>query len=135
VVAIGEIGLDYDRTQFCSKEVQMEWFHRQLELARDTSLPVIFHNRNTDGDFERVVREKREMFTKGIVHSFTGDVEEMNSLVGLGLHIGINGCALKTEEGLAMATQIPLNRQVCRMPRLLVHYHHFAPPRHGMPPS
>lgn len=92
----------------------MEWFHRQLELARDTSLPVIFHNRNTDGDFERVVREKRDMFTKGIVHSFTGDVEEMKSLVGLGLHIGINGCALKTEEGLEMASQIPLNRQVRR---------------------
>lgn len=79
VVAIGEIGLDYDRTQFCSKEVQLVWFHRQLELARDSSLPVIFHNRNTGGDFERVVREKRDMFSKGIVHSFTGDVEEVTT--------------------------------------------------------
>lgn len=35
---------------------------------------------------------------------------QMKALVSLGLHIGINGCALKTEEGLAMAAQIPLDR-------------------------
>jgi len=112
VVAIGEIGLDYDRTQFCDKDVQMKWFLRQLELAKDVKLPIIFHNRNTGGDFERVVREHREDISGGVVHSFTGDVSEMQALCDLGLYIGINGCALKTEEGLEMARQVPLNRLV-----------------------
>lgn len=38
--------------------------------------------------------------------------EEMKTLVGLGLHIGINGCALKEEQGLKMAAAIPLDKLV-----------------------
>ncbi len=47
VVAIGEIGLDYDREQFCPRDIQLKWFQKQLALAQETKLPVIFHNRNT----------------------------------------------------------------------------------------
>ena len=32
----------------------------------------------------------------GLVHSFTGSLDEMRRLVALGLHVGVNGCSLKT---------------------------------------
>eukprot|EP00960_Hanusia_phi_P048744 759129-Hanusia_phi.AAC.8 len=83
VVAIGEIGLDYDREQFCSRDVQKKYFARQLQLAKTFHLPVIFHNRNTGvardvplclpvsrllsmtagGDFEKIVQEHRQEFS------------------------------------------------------------------------
>ncbi len=47
VIAIGEIGLDYDREQFCPRDIQLKWFQKQLALAQETKLPIIFHNRNT----------------------------------------------------------------------------------------
>lgn len=46
----------------------------------------------------------------GVVHSFTGSLEEMQQLVSLGLFIGLNGCSLKTEENLAVVKAIPLSR-------------------------
>lgn len=53
VVAVGECGLDYDRTQFCAPDVQRKHFVAQFQLAEDTKLPMFLHNRNTDGDFVR----------------------------------------------------------------------------------
>lgn len=44
------------------------------------------------------------------MHSFTGTMQEMHSLVSYGFSIGINGCSLKTEEGLQVVKSIPLDR-------------------------
>ena len=49
VVAVGEIGLDYywDEPE---RDVQKVWFERQMELARETKLPVIIHSRDAAKD-------------------------------------------------------------------------------------
>lgn len=57
-----------------------------------------------------MVRENRHKFPTGVVHSFTGDLEEMKELVEMNLFIGINGCSLKTEENLEVVKQIPVDR-------------------------
>lgn len=46
----------------------------------------------------------------GLVHSFTGTVDEMRELVALGLHVGVNGCSMKTEDNLEVVKAIPLDR-------------------------
>ncbi|KAI0565567.1 TatD related DNase [Gracilaria domingensis] len=110
VVAIGECGLDYDRTRFCSEERQLPGFVAQFSLAEATGLPMFLHDRNTRGDFLRVIEEHRSRFSAGVVHSFTGTIQEMQSYVGLDLYIGINGCSLKTSENLKVASAVPLDR-------------------------
>ena len=40
-------------------------------------LPMFLHDRNTDGDFLRVMTEHRSRICGGVVHSFTGTIEEM----------------------------------------------------------
>jgi TatD DNase family protein len=110
VGAIGECGLDYDRLHFCPAEVQQRYFTMQFALAKKHHLPMFLHNRNTNGDFERIVREHRGDFTEGVVHSFTGTTEEMTALIDMGLFISINGCGLKTPENLEVAKAVPLDR-------------------------
>ncbi|KAJ1729513.1 hypothetical protein LPJ61_003484 [Coemansia biformis] len=110
VVAVGECGLDYDRLQFADKAAQERVFMRHFELAEATGLPMFLHNRNTDGDFVRLVRENRHRFAGGVVHSFTGSADEARELLALGLFIGINGCSLKTEENLAVVRALPVDR-------------------------
>ncbi|KAF2004929.1 deoxyribonuclease tatD [Amniculicola lignicola CBS 123094] len=108
-VAFGEIGLDYDRLFLTPKEQQLKYFEAQLELAVEVQLPLFLHSRACSEDFERLLTPKLPQLPKGgLVHSFTGTVEEMQRLVQLGLDIGVNGCSMKTEENIAVVKQIPL---------------------------
>jgi TatD DNase family protein len=110
-VAFGEIGLDYDRLFLASKDAQLKTFEMQLEAAIRVQLPLFLHSRAAGEDFERLLGKKlSDLPRKGLVHSFTGTLEEMQRLVAMGLDIGVNGCSLKTEDNLAVVQQIPLDR-------------------------
>ncbi|RMZ92305.1 hypothetical protein DV736_g488, partial [Chaetothyriales sp. CBS 134916] len=110
-VAFGEFGLDYDRLFLSPKDVQLKYFQKQLELAVELQMPLFLHSRACSQDFERLLKVKLDQLPKrGLVHSFTGTLEEMQRLLDLGFHIGVNGCSLKTEENLAVVKEIPLDR-------------------------
>ncbi|KAL2073913.1 hypothetical protein VTL71DRAFT_11239 [Oculimacula yallundae] len=110
-VAFGEIGLDYDRLELCPKDIQLTAFSQQLSLAVDLQLPLFLHSRAAHADFLRLLSEHEDRLPKrGVVHSFTGSVEEMQELVASGWHIGVNGCSMKTEENCAVVKEIPLDK-------------------------
>lgn len=46
----------------------------------------------------------------GVVHSFTGTAAEAARLLQLGFYIGLNGCSLRTPDGLQVARSIPRER-------------------------
>jgi TatD DNase family protein len=110
-VAFGEIGLDYDRLFLSPKDVQLKYFELQLDLAEELHMPLFLHSRACSEDFERIISARRDKLPqKGLVHSFTGTVPELESLVKLGFDVGINGCSMKTEENLEAVKAIPLER-------------------------
>lgn len=110
-VAFGEFGLDYDRLFLSPKETQLKYFEKQMGLAVELQMPLFLHSRACHEDFERIMRANLDKLPKrGLVHSFTGTLEEMQSLVSMGFDVGVNGCSLKTEENLAVVKEIPLVR-------------------------
>ncbi|KAK0088176.1 hypothetical protein PV325_012843 [Microctonus aethiopoides] len=110
IVAIGEMGLDYDRLNFCPKDIQKKYFEMQLSLCSKLKLPMFLHCRNAYEDFVNILRKHKDKLTDGVVHSFDGNPEEANSILQLGLYIGINGCSLKTEDNLFAVTTIPSDK-------------------------
>lgn len=110
-VAFGEIGLDYDRLFLTPKEQQLRYFEAQLDLAVELGLPLFLHSRAASSDFERLLEARMARLPRrGLVHSFTGTVEEMRRMVELGLDVGVNGCSMKTEENVTVVREIPLDR-------------------------
>lgn len=114
VKAFGEIGLDYDRLHYSTKEQQNLMFKRQLEVYRsleNQNLPLFLHMRNACLDFIDIIGpfiDRGEIKKgNGVVHSFTGTQEDLERLLALGFFIGINGCSLKTDENLKVASLIP----------------------------
>ncbi|KAG9054876.1 hypothetical protein FS842_003913 [Serendipita sp. 407] len=117
-LAVGECGLDYDRLFFSGKEDQKKAFRAQLALAKKYHLPLFLHSRAAHLDFIALLIEA-EMHENGgqavggrggVAHSFTGTIEEMEELVGMGYYISVNGCSMKTEEQLEMVKRIPLDK-------------------------
>ena len=58
VVAVGECGLDYFR-DFSPRDAQLDAFKRQLDIAKDSGLPVFLHQRDAHDDFVEVARDYR----------------------------------------------------------------------------
>lgn len=110
VVAIGEIGLDYywrpkgAKKRELFKEKQKELLLKQLDLADDVGLAVIFHCRLAHNDLIEVLKERKKMKqkeAKGVVHSFVGSIEQARKYLKMGLYLGFNGMIFKTIEGIS----------------------------------
>jgi TatD DNase family protein len=91
VVAIGETGLDY-YYDHSPRDVQAEVLRAQLRLARETGLPIVFHQRDAFADFTAILREEWRPDMRGVVHCFTGTTHEAHTFVDeFGLYLGIGG--------------------------------------------
>ena len=90
VVAVGECGLDYFRN-FSPREAQLDAFRRQLDIARDTGLPVFLHQRDAHDDFVETLEPALPHLSQAVAHCFTGEHESLREYLAMGLYIGITG--------------------------------------------
>ena len=99
VVAIGEIGFDYyyrpkTKTKLAEfKQKQKENFLKQIDLAKELSLPVIFHCRMGHNDLIEVISQFSDL--KGVIHCFTGTWEQAQKYLETGFFLGFNGIIFK----------------------------------------
>jgi TatD DNase family protein len=96
VVAVGEIGLDFYRMH-SSREAQMSAFEAMLTLAEDRMMPVVVHCREAwQALAERLVPWARRVGQRlegqplGVLHYFSGSLEDAERYVGLGFLISVH---------------------------------------------
>jgi TatD DNase family protein len=112
VRAWGEIGLDFNR-MFSPPQEQEKWFIRQLHVSAACDLPVIFHERDTQGRFLDLLRAHFRPGRTGVVHCFSGSESERDAYLDRGLYIGITGIVTLKQRGSRLrrlAAQIPQDR-------------------------
>lgn len=90
--AVGEIGIDlyWDKTFL---KQQQEAFSRQIQLAKQYSLPINIHCRDAFDEVFDVLESEKGEGLYGIFHCFTGDFEQAQRAIGYGMKLGIGGVA------------------------------------------
>ena len=93
---------------YSPKDDQEKWFIRQLEIADRFSLPVIFHERDSNGRLLEIVRAHYRKDGQGVVHCFSGNRAELEQYINLGLYIGITGVLTLQERGADLRKLAPI---------------------------
>ncbi len=111
VVGLGETGLDfyYDNSP---REDQRTHFRAFIRLAQELNLPLSMHVRDAYGEAVRILGVEGGGQLRGVMHCFTGGVEEAQALLDLGLYISFSGIVtFKNAQALReVARRVPLDR-------------------------
>lgn len=129
VVAVGECGLDYFHAKdYCDdgiteeqyKDLQKETFYEILGFAREIDKPIIIHCRDAYDDLIEILSSygdnsdgaSAEIGVKGVVHCFSGNLQQAQQILNLGLYIGIT-CIVtfpNAKELQSIVAGLPLDR-------------------------
>ncbi len=112
LVAIGEIGLDYF-VEDGDRVAQQELFEAQLGIAAEAGLPVLLHVRKAHDQVQATLRRLR-FSGGGIVHAFSGSMQQAEHYMKLGFYISICGTVTydRATRIRGVAAKIPLQHMV-----------------------
>jgi len=107
-IAIGECGLDFSPNK-PSHDIQMHFFQAQLTLAKRHQKPLIIHAVKASDIALKTVSSYQGL--RGVVHGFSGSVQQANNWIDIGFYIGIGTRILHSnaKKVHALACQLPLN--------------------------
>ena len=90
IAAIGEIGLDYywDKE---NHEIQKKWFVRQMDLAKETGLPIIVHSRDAAKDTLDIMKAERADNLSGVIHCYSYSKVHAREYMNMGYYLGVGG--------------------------------------------
>jgi TatD DNase family protein len=130
VVAIGEIGLDYYR-DLSPRDMQRDMFRKQLRIALELGLPVTIHDRDSEGETLRILKEegmfdaaRTSLFppnpksglpdARVLLHCFSGTADEALAAIDVGATISIAGPVTykKNEKLREVAARVPLSHML-----------------------
>lgn len=113
--AIGEIGLDYYYNH-SPKEIQIQRFEEQLDLAARINKPIVIHCRDAEEDLvqclSRYTKKIKPENPPGIIHCFSGTEKFGRDCLALGFYISLSGILTfkKAEDIRNAVAQFPLDR-------------------------
>ncbi len=111
VIAIGETGLDYFRS-----EGDLSWQHQRfrnhISAAKALKKPLIIHTREAKHDTLRILREEHADEVGGVIHCFTEDWEFAKQALDLNFYISFSGIVTfnSAKEIQEVAKKVPSDR-------------------------
>jgi TatD DNase family protein len=112
VRAWGETGLDFNR-MYSPRDDQEKWFVRQIQTADERQLPLILHERDSQGRLLEILKTHPNKNRRGVVHCFSGNRLELDAYLDLGFFIGVTGILTLQKRGADLRNlvrHIPLEK-------------------------
>lgn len=106
IIAIGEIGLDYQNVE--DKEMQKQIFIKQLEFAKKHDLPVIVHSRKAEQDVIEILEKSN--YKKIILHCFCGKNSLVKKASELGFYFSIPTNVVRAENMQNIVKTVNINK-------------------------
>jgi TatD DNase family protein len=113
IVAVGETGLDYFRS-----EGDLEWqrarFRTHIAAAKQLNKPLIIHTRQAKDDTIRIMQEEKANTIGGVMHCFTEDWAMAERALDLGFYISFSGIVTfkNATEIQEVARRVPLDKML-----------------------
>lgn len=113
VVAIGETGLDYFRS-----EGDLEWqrnrFRRHIAAAKEIDKPLIIHTREAKDDVIRILKEEGADKVGGVMHCFVEDWQTAQAAMDLNFLISFSGIVTfkNAKELQEVAKRTPMDKML-----------------------
>ena len=91
IVALGEMGLDLFKNN--DIDTQIAALLPQMKLAFEFDLPVIIHCRDAANEMIKICKDlnKENICPRGVLHCWSGTVDEMQEFLELGFYISFSG--------------------------------------------
>ena len=112
VIAVGEIGLDYYWVKEPKKrELQKQFFIRQIDEANKHNLPISIHCRDAIDDCLKILKE-HHVNKGGVMHCYSGGFEYMNEFLKVGMYISLGGPVTfkNAKAPKEVAVKVPLDK-------------------------
>ena len=111
VVAVGETGLDYYRSEG-DLEWQRQRFRTHIRAARQINKPLIIHNRESGVDVIKILTEEGADAVGGVMHCYTDNLETARQAIDLNFYISFSGIVTfrNAKQLQEVARQLPLDR-------------------------
>jgi TatD DNase family protein len=107
VIAVGECGLDYYRVDKSTKDIQVDAFVQQIELANTLGKPLMLHIRNAYDDALEVIKAHAKV--RGDVHFFAGDWNTAKKFLDIGFTLSFTGVITFTHDYDDVVKNAPLD--------------------------
>ncbi len=111
VIAIGETGLDYFRSEG-DLEWQRDRFRIHIEAGKQLKKPLIIHTREARDDTMDILEQENAEQAGGIIHCFTENWDTAQRALDIGFYVSLSGIvtfknAVELQE---VAKKLPLDR-------------------------
>ena len=105
---IGEVGLDFSREGFSTKEIQLKTFVRILNLVSGKKKILSIHSRRAEKEVLNLLIEHK--VTNAIFHWYSGPLNLIDQIVEAGYYFSVNPAMVKSESGKKIIQRIPFDR-------------------------
>jgi TatD DNase family protein len=102
---IGEVGLDFSREGFSTKEIQVKSFEFVLDCVKEKNKILSLHSRRAEKETLEMLTDKG--IENAIFHWYSGSLSTLRSIVNSGFFFSINSAMIQSENGKKIIAEIP----------------------------